>query len=83
MYKLNTSFSTLMYIVSICAKMLKVEVDLMTAEQKTEEFLAINPNGKVPALRIQNVEVRYLTLQKYCIPFYYYFREKLGILVIC
>ncbi|XP_070553760.1 uncharacterized protein [Ptychodera flava] len=34
----------------------KVEVDLMTVEQKTPEYLKINPNGKVPALTVQNVK---------------------------
>ncbi|XP_069130038.1 uncharacterized protein [Argopecten irradians] len=34
----------------------KMNIDLGTGEQYSEEYLAINPNGKVPALRIRNVE---------------------------
>ncbi|XP_077983577.1 uncharacterized protein LOC144438426 [Glandiceps talaboti] len=34
----------------------KVEVDLLTAEQKTPDYLKINPNGKVPALTVRNME---------------------------
>ncbi|XP_077990466.1 uncharacterized protein LOC144444801 [Glandiceps talaboti] len=33
-----------------------VEVNLLYAEQKTPEFLKINPNGKVPAITIHNEE---------------------------
>ncbi|XP_002737947.1 uncharacterized protein LOC100378977 [Saccoglossus kowalevskii] len=33
-----------------------VEVDLLNAEQKTAEYLKINPNGKVPAIIVHNVD---------------------------
>ncbi|XP_060066890.1 uncharacterized protein LOC132547149 [Ylistrum balloti] len=34
----------------------KVNVDLAIGEQYTEDYLAINPNGKVPAICIRNVQ---------------------------
>jgi glutathione S-transferase len=51
------------YKVRLLLALLKVEyrrepVDLMTGEHKTPKFLAVNPFGQVPALRVDDVVLR-------------------------
>jgi glutathione S-transferase len=41
----------------------EVEVDFIKGEQGCEAFRKINPNMKVPALTIQNAEVRWIASQ--------------------
>lgn len=64
MYKLYAAYGTMGLPVHITLEALKVPyeikyLDLENNEQKSPEYLKINPNGRIPALVLQNGQVIY------------------------